>query len=256
MAFDHSSNPAFNEKYFDECAGSSEVMTVGGTVNKTLILAAIMFCTATFTWKMCFGASSSYITFMWIGIIGSLIASLVTIFCRKAAPISAPIYAAFEGLALGGVSATYEINQLMVKDGYLYASSTSGITLNAFGITVGILLLMLAIYKFQIIKLTEKMKAGIVMATCGVALGCLFSLVARLLGMGTTTYMSSGTCWFISLVVAAVAAFNFLLDFEQIEKGAEKRSPAYMEWYCAFGLMLTVVWLYLEILKLLGSRRK
>lgn len=256
MAFDHSSNPAFNDKYFDECVGSSEVMTVGGTVNKTLILMAIMVCTATFTWKMCFGASSSFVTFMWIGIIGSFIASMVTIFCRTAAPISAPIYAAFEGLALGGISAAYEINQLVVRDGYLYAKSTSGITLNAFGITVGILLLMLAIYKFQIIRLTEKMKAGIVMATGGIALGCLFSLGAKALGLGTTTYMSSGTCWIVSLVVAAVAAFNFLLDFEQIEKGAERRAPIYMEWYCAFGLMLTVVWLYLEILKILSKRRK
>lgn len=256
MAFDHSSNPAFNEKYFDECAGSSEVMTVGGTINKTLILMVIMICSATFTWKMCFEASSSLKTYMVIGIIGSLIASLVTIFCRTAAPISAPIYAVFEGLGLGGVSAMYEMNQLMVKDGYLYATRYSGITMNAFGITMGILLLMLVIYKFEIIKVTGKFKTGLIMATGGIALGYLVSLGASFLGYSSTNFVSSGTCWFITLVIAAVASLNFLLDFDQIERGVAKRAPAYMEWYCAFGLMLTVVWLYLEILKLLGNRRK
>ena len=252
MAFDHSSNPAFSDKFFEDCAYGNDVMTVGGAVNKTFILMVIMFCSATFTWRMAMGADSLLIPTVLVGLIGGAIASFLTIFFKKISSITAPIYAILEGLTLGAISAMYEMPHQEIRDGVVVLVNGSGIVLNAIGITLGTMFAMLALYKTGVIKVTEKLRFGIVIATSGICLGYMFSLFAKILGYGGMGFASTATGIGISLVIAVVAALNFLLDFEQIEEGARKKMPTYMEWYCAFGLMLTLVWLYLEILKLLS----
>lgn len=252
--FDQSSNPAFNEKYFDKVYNSSEVMTVSGTVNKCFILFILMVCSATFTWKMGLEANSSLFPLMMAGIIVGTIAAFVNIFWKEASHILSPIYAISEGLALGGVSALYSLQTDATG-----VPVGNGLVLNALALTLGVLFTMLALYKTGIIKVTEKFKSIIIMATCGIAIGYIASFIFSMLGISSISFLRDQPIYIaISIGIAVIAALNFLLDFERIERGAENSLPAYMEWYCAFGLMLTLVWLYLEILKILSyfSKRR
>jgi uncharacterized YccA/Bax inhibitor family protein len=178
-----------------------------------------------------------------VGGIGGFIVALITIFKKHLSPITVPIYAIFEGLLLGGISFVY---------GQLY----EGIVFNAIMITVSILLSLLFAYRSGIIKATENFKLGVFAATGGIALIYLFSFISSLFGGGfsimdptNSSLMSIG----FSLVVIDIASLNLVLDFDFIEEGAEKGAPKYMEWYGAFGLLVTLVWLYLEILRLLAK---
>jgi uncharacterized YccA/Bax inhibitor family protein len=178
-----------------------------------------------------------------VGGIGGFIVALITIFKKHLSPITVPIYAIFEGLLLGGISFVY---------GQLY----EGIVFNAILITVSILLSLLFAYRSGIIKATENFKLGVFAATGGIALIYLFSFISSLFGGGfsimdptNSSLMSIG----FSLVVIVIASLNLVLDFDFIEEGAEKGAPKYMEWYGAFGLLVTLVWLYLEILRLLAK---
>lgn len=244
MNFDRSSNPAFNEKYFEESALGKDVMTLSGTINKTMILMVIMFCTATFTWKMAFEVNTWTLPLMLIGLIGGAIVSFATIFLKELSHILAPIYAIFEGLCLGGISALYEM------------ANGDGLVVNAMGITLGVMLLMLVLYKYEIIRVTEKFKSGMLLCMGGICIGYLFSFIMSLFGVEAFDFV--GNWWGImaSLVIAGIASLNFLLDFDCIDDGVSRKAPLYMEWYCAFGLMLTLVWLYLELLKLLSRFSK
>lgn len=239
-----SGNPALSSKVFENTTQRKhgallidDVMTIKGTVDKTAI-SLILLLTAGY-----FSFSEEMFFLIPIGGIGGFIIALVTIFKKTWAPITVPLYAIFQGLLLGGIS-------------FMYGQLYEGIVFNAIMITVSILFSLLFAYRSGIIKATENFKLGVFAATGGIALVYLFSFIASFFGVGFSimnptngSLMSIG----FSLVVIVIASLNLVLDFDFIEEGAEKGAPKYMEWYGAFGLLVTLVWLYLEILRLLAK---
>jgi uncharacterized YccA/Bax inhibitor family protein len=218
-------------------------MTIQGTVNKTAILLAVVMVAAIWPWKLFFDSRDPSMVLQWllIGTIGGFIIALITIFKKSWASITAPLYAVFEGLALGSVSALYEARY-------------PGIVFQAMALTFGTLATLLIAYKTRAIKATENFKLGVIAATGAIALVYVVSMVLGLAGVQVGFMHSAG--WLgigISLLVVFVAALNLVLDFDFIEKGAAQGAPKYMEWYGAFGLLVTLVWLYLEILRLLSK---
>jgi uncharacterized YccA/Bax inhibitor family protein len=239
------SNPALNEKAFRGEVAMGDAMTLQGTVNKTGVLLLCVVATAAWTWGL--GHSNrpeAAVPWMIGGIIGGLVTAVVTIFKHSWAPIAAPVYALFEGLVLGGISAIYE-------------RAYHGIAPQAVGLTLGVLFVMLVAYKTGVIRATEKFKLGVIAATGGIA---VFYLVAMVLGFFHVNVgvLYGGGPWAIgfSLFVVVIAALNLVLDFDMIETGVRMGAPKYMEWYGAFGLMVTLIWLYLEILRLLANSRR
>jgi uncharacterized YccA/Bax inhibitor family protein len=199
-------------------------------------MALLVFASAMWSW-----ANPSTMWIM-VGGIGGFVAALITIFKPTAAPISAPIYAVLEGLFLGGIS-------FLISSQY----GQGGIVMQAITLTIGVLFLMLFLYSSGIIKVTDKLRMGIVAATGAIALMYLVNFVMSFFGaafftLADTSMMAIG----INLVIVGVAAFNLLLDFDFIDRAAASRAPKSMEWYGAFGLMVTLVWLYIELLKLLS----
>jgi uncharacterized YccA/Bax inhibitor family protein len=215
-------------------------MTVAGTVNKTALGLLILLVTASYTWNM--GMEDGRVTgFILLGVIGGLVAALVTVFKKTWAPVTTPIYAALEGLALGGISVMFEANY-------------PGIVSQAVFLTFGTLGALLLAYRSGWIKATENFKLGVVAATGGIFFVYLISFVLGIFGVGIPLIHGSGTFGILfSLFVVVIAALNLVLDFDFIEEGAERGAPKYMEWYAAFGLMVTLIWLYLEILRLLAK---
>ncbi len=232
-----SSNPIFNGEGFSQGLNSfaaTDAMTINGTINKTLIMTLLMAASASYTW------TNPSNLLMMVGVIGGLVLALITAFRPKSAGITAPIYALLQGLALGGISVMFE-------------SSFGGIVFQAIASTIGVLFFMLFLYRSGIIKVTEKFKMGIVAATGGIFLMYMLNFIlgffgSNFLSLENTSLLMIG----INLVVVAVAALNLVLDFDFIERGAQQGAPKYMEWVGAFGLMVTLVWLYLEMLKLLS----
>ena len=240
------SNPALNEKAFrGEVTLGGEAMTLQGTVNKTGLLLLCVVATAAWTWGLGHSATpQAAIPWMIGGILGGLVTALVTIFKRSWAPMTAPLYALLEGFALGGISAFFE-------------RSYHGIAIQAVGLTFGVLFVMLFAYKTGVIRATERFKLGVIAATGGIA---VFYLVVMVLGFFHVNVgiLYGGSWWAIafSLFVVVIAALNLVLDFDMIETGVRMGAPKYMEWYGAFGLMVTLIWLYLEILRLLANSRR
>lgn len=241
MSFDRSSNPAMKPEYFQSSyAAGANVMTVQGTINKIGFLLILLLTSGSFTWKMAMEGSASTPSLMYLGIFGGLITAFVTIFSPQNARFTAPLYAVFEGLALGGISAMYNM-------------VSHGIVLNAILLTLMTLFGMLFLYKTGIVKPTERFKAGIISATMGVAFAYLFSFILSMFGLTSPIHAGGIVGIVISLVVVCIAALNLIIDFDVIYKGAENRAPEHIEWYAAFGLMVTLVWLYLELLRLLSK---
>jgi uncharacterized YccA/Bax inhibitor family protein len=250
MAIARTANPALNKNTFTGFAlsGDSKVMTLNGTVNKIALMLFLVILGASYTWRLAFrmmesdplASSSALYPWMIGGAIGGFIVALITIFRKTAAPIMAPIYAVLEGLFLGGISALLE---------YSYP----GIVLNAVVLTFGILFSLLIAYRSGIIKPTENFKLGVFAATGGVAMFYLFSFILSLFGVGIGyLHNNSLLAIGINVVIIIIAALNLVLDFDFIEQGAASSAPKYMEWYAAFGLIVTLVWLYIEILRLLS----
>jgi uncharacterized YccA/Bax inhibitor family protein len=231
-----SGNPSLNKNTFKSFTASSEnQMTLDGTVNKTGISLLILMLTATYTWN------SPSPGLMIVGGIGGFIVAMITIFKRHLSPITVPIYAALEGLMLGGVSMMFE---------QLYP----GIVSQAIFLTFGILASLLIAYKSGFIKPTENFKLGVAAATGGIAIIYMISWVMSFWGGSIPLIHSSSTFGILfSVGVIIIAALNLVLDFDFIEQGAQMGAPKYMEWYGAFGLMVTLIWLYLEILRLLAK---
>ncbi len=233
-----SGNPALSSKTFKNLDFTSENrMTLDGTVNKIGMSLVILFLTAYYTYS---SANTSYILF---GFIGGFILALATIFKKEWAPYTVPLYAALEGLALGGISA-------------VYAAAYDGIVPQAIILTFGICGSLLFAYKTGIIKPTENFKLGIFAATAGIGVVYLVSFIMSFWGSGLplmnpqdSSLMSIG----FSIFVVIIASLNLVLDFDFIEEGVEQGAPKYMEWYGAFGLLVTLIWLYLEILRLLAK---
>lgn len=239
------SNPALNEKAFKGQVAVGEAMTLQGTVNKTGLLLLCVVATAAWTWGLSHSETpGAAIPWMAGGIFGGLIVALATIFKKEWSPLTAPIYALLEGLALGGISATFELRY-------------PGIAIQAVGLTFGTLFVMLLAYKSGIIRATEKFKLGVVAATGGIMVLYLVDLVLRYFSR-PVSFIHEGTGIGIafSLFVVIIAALNLVLDFDLIETGVNNGAPKYMEWYGAFALMVTLIWLYLEILRLLGKARR
>jgi uncharacterized YccA/Bax inhibitor family protein len=240
-----SGNPALSPKTFDGLGESADPMTLSGTINKTAILFALLLIGAGWVWNLYFTSQAigDVMIYLWVGTLGGFLVALVTIFNKQVSPYTSPAYALLEGFALGAVSALYE-------------SKHPGIALQAVGLTLGTLACMLAAYRFQIIKVTENFKMGLVAATGGIAILYLVDMVLMLFGHPVSFIHQGGTYGILfSLFVVSIAALNLVMDFDFIAKGIEQRNPKYMEWYSAFGLIVTLVWLYLEILRLLGKRR-
>jgi len=242
------SNPTFRSSVYQGQgmqAAYGETMTVEGTIHRTGILLLCVLGAAFWTWSRFFAARdpASVGGLLLIGVFGGFIMALVTCFKKEWSPVTAPIYALLEGLFLGGVSAMMELRY-------------PGIAIQAVGLTFGACFCMLAAYRSGLIRATRRFTLGVVAATGGI---CLFYFVSMLLGffgIGIPGIFGGGPVGVLfSLAVVVIAALNLVLDFNFIEQGVEQGAPKYMEWYGAFGLMVTLVWLYLEILRLLSKLR-
>ena len=252
-----SSNPALSSKSFGGFVGArgggpatsmpaardTGAMTMQGTVDKTAILLAVVIFTAIWPWRLFFESRNPELLLPWLGIgaIGGFIVAMLTIFKKTWAPATAPIYAACEGLVLGSTSALFELRY-------------PGIVLRAVALTFGVLLTLLVAYRSGAIRATPGFRRGVIAATGAIVLVYLGSFVLGLFGVNLGFLNSSSPLGIgISLVVVGIAALNLVLDFDFIEQGAKAGAPKYMEWYGAFGLLVTLVWLYLEILRLLSK---
>ncbi|CCG36056.1 Bax inhibitor-1/YccA family protein [Xanthomonas citri pv. mangiferaeindicae] len=242
-----SGNPALRESTFlDSGSGSvvtrdGQAMTLNGTVNKTGALLLMAVITAAFAWSQSIGADGMPLPvariYMIAGAIGGLVFALATSLKPTWAPITAPPYALIEGFFLGSISAVYE-------------ARFNGIVFQAVLLTFGTLFA----YRSGMIKATENFKLGVVAATGGIALVYLATIVLGLFGVRIPFIHDSGLIGIgFSLFVVVVAALNLVLDFDFIESGVEHGAPKHMEWYGAFGLMVTLVWLYIEFLRLLSK---
>lgn len=240
------SNPALNAQAFrGQYAGVGEAMTLEGTVNKTGILLLCTVGTAAWAWHVFMQSRSpaSVLPFLWIGLIGGFIAALVTTFNKTWSPVTAPAYALLEGLALGGISAILELR-------------FPGIAIQSVCLTFGTLLILLLVYRSGLIQVTQKFRLGVFAATGGIALFYLAEIVLGFFGVHFTSVNGSGIVGIgFSLFVVIIASLNLVLDFDFIESGVRAGAPKYMEWYGAFGLMVTLVWLYLEMFRLLTKLR-
>jgi len=251
MNLTKSSNPVLKETTFSrDFTSSAEEMTINGTVNKTALMLLLVIAGAVFTWNKFFNAitvddpqagMAAIMPWLLVGGIGGFITVLVTVFRPQSSGISAPVYAVFEGVFLGGISAVFET---------MYA----GIVMRAVALTLGVFVMMLFLYRSRIINVTNKFAMGVFAATAGIALVYFVSFIAGLFGANLGfLYGNSNLSIGISLVVIVVAALNLVLDFAFVERAAQSGAPKYMEWYGAFGLMVTLIWLYLEILRLLSK---
>lgn len=248
-----SGNPALNDKAFQSLAfDPSSRMTLQGTVVKSGILLAVVVASASYVWGLASSGSATpgavFATFGLPGMLGGLIVAMVTIFKKRWAPFTAPLYALLEGLFLGAFSVYV---QSMFPD--------VPIVLQAVALTFGTFFALLLAYTSGLIKATENFKLGVVAATGGIMMAYLLSFVLGMFGVDVPVIHSSGLMGIgFSVFVIIIAALNLVLDFDFIENGAERGAPKYMEWYGAFGLLVTLVWLYIEFLRLLmklNSRR-
>lgn len=241
-----SSNPTLSSKVFSDArvAGGAPAMTVQGAVNKTLALFVVLLATAFWTWSMAFNPSSQGAvgTLMTVGLIGGLIVALVTTFKRTWAPVTAPLYAAFEGVFLGAMSAILE-------------AKYPGIVMQAVGLTFGVMMAMLLGYKAGIFQATPALRKGLMVAIFGLIIFYVAVMVAGFFGISAPGFISGSGPMGIafSLFVVGLASLSLILDFDLIERGEQEGMAKYMEWYCGFALMVTLVWLYLELLRLMSK---
>tara|TARA_B100000902_G_scaffold157450_1_gene153658 strand:+ start:1708 stop:2439 length:732 start_codon:yes stop_codon:yes gene_type:complete len=235
-----SGNPALSKNTFNTLnLSSTDVMTLDGAVNKTAISMGILLLAGYYTY------TNAIMDYILIGCIGGFILALVTIFKKEWSAITVPLYALLEGLALGGISSVYA------------NAFEPGIVPQAIMLTLGILFALLFAYKSRIIKPTENFKLGLFAATAGIGVIYLISFFMSLFGSGGLPVMNPANSSLMSigfsLVVVVIASLNLVMDFDFIEEGVAKGAPKYMEWYAAFGLLVTLIWLYLEILRLLAK---
>lgn len=246
-----SGNPVLKDSTFLDIGTGSVVtrggqsMTLNGTVNKTGFLLLLTVLTAAFAWSKTFTESGEIapgaMIYLWGGAIGGLVLALITTFKKEWSPVTAPMYALVEGFFLGAISA-------------IYNAQFSGIVLQAVMLTFGIMFALLFAYRSGLIKATENFKLGVAAATGGIMLIYLATIALGFFGIKIPFIHESGLIGIgFSLFVVVIASLNLVLDFDFIENGVEAGAPKYMEWYGAFGLMVTLVWLYLELLRLLAK---
>ncbi|HNW25159.1 MAG TPA: Bax inhibitor-1/YccA family protein [Candidatus Gastranaerophilaceae bacterium] len=238
-------NPVFNQNAIDrERVLDSEPMTVNGAINKTFILFCLLLLSSLVVWDMFFkGYTDKVALLTMVGFISSIIAFIVIMFNRNALPIAAPVYAASEGLLLGGISAYID-------------KAYPGIAIQAVGLTLMALFSMLALYRVGAIRCTDKFRSVLFISTLSIAGIYLVNFIGSFFGMHIPQIFTSSNFGIgFSIVVVAIASLNLIIDFDFIEQGAQNLLSKNFEWYGAFGLMVTLVWLYIEILNLLAKLR-
>jgi uncharacterized YccA/Bax inhibitor family protein len=238
------SNPTLKETTFEKWLGQADdqnAMTLRGVVQKSFILLFLLFATSMYTWQL-YQDGSIYIgSYAMFGGIGAFILAIVTSFKPEWSPVTAPAYALVKGLALGAISAMFE-------------QRFPGIVFQAVLLTMGVFVSLLLVYRSGLVKVTENFKLGLLAATGGIFVIYLISFIGSFFGWNMPIIHESG--WMgigFSLFVVVIAALNLVLDFDFIEQGTEQRVPKFMEWYASFGLIVTLVWLYIEILRLLAK---
>ena len=242
-----SNNPILKESAFAGEIAAGQTMTIQGTVNKAGILMLCVVIGAAWTWGLSRSPEpEAALPWTLAGVIGGFVMALVTIFKKNWSPLTSPIYALLEGLFLGGVSAFFE-------------KSYPGIAMQAISLTFGVMVVMLLAYKFRIMQATRGFVLGVLAATGGIALVYAVNMILAIFFpshqfsvLNSSTPLGIG----ISIFVVIIAALNLIIDFDMIENASKIGAPRYMEWYGAFGLMVTLIWLYLEILRLLGKLRR
>ncbi|MFH0921455.1 MAG: Bax inhibitor-1/YccA family protein [Fibrobacterota bacterium] len=239
-------NPALNDKTFESfrAAGADDAMTLKGTVHKTGMLLLLTLFTASWTWgKYASDGASAIVVWTLVGAIGGLVVALVTVFKKPWSKVTAPLYALLEGLFLGGLSAIFE-------------AKFQGIVIQAVSLTFGTLFCLLIAYRSGLIKPTENFKLGVTAATGAIGVFYLVTWIIGMFGVNTSFMMGSSLLSIgISAFIVIIAALNLVLDFDFIENAVDAGAPKYMEWFAAFGLLVTLVWLYIEILRLLSKLR-
>lgn len=250
MALFKSGNPTLKETRFkstslEEVVSYENAMTVRGTLQKFGFLFVMVLGSSFYSWKQ-FAEGGNVVPLIWVGALGGLAIAITLVFKPIWSPWLAPLYALLQGLFIGAISSMYNM---------AFAQTAPNLIMNAVGLTFGVAATMYLLYSFRIIKATETFKSVIYTATGGIMFFYLLVLAMRMFGFETMPFLHEGSTFGIifSLVVVGIAALNLILDFDMIEKGAEMGAPKYMEWYGAFGLLVTLVWLYLEILRLLSK---
>jgi len=249
MALMKSGNPTLSEKIFNTTVADQQegIMTARGAMYKFGFLFLMVIAGAAFSWHLFYqGKAETMMPLMWGGIIGGLIVALIISFKPRTASYLAPLYGLLEGLFLGALSAI--MNEM-------FSQRYPGMIIHAVGLTMGVAVAMFLLYNFRIIRPTQRFKSILFTATAGIAIFYLITWIVSLFGVhmdfmmvGNNSLLGIG----ISLFVVVIAALNLIIDFDMIEQGAEMGAPKYMEWYCGFALMVTIVWLYVEMLKLLS----
>ncbi len=235
-------NPALRAGAFEQVRAfdNATQMTIQGAANKTFFLALIVVMAAALSWAN----PTRLAAFLWPALIGGFVLAIVTIFKKEWSPVTAPIYAFLEGILLGSISVIFE-------------QAYPGIAMQAIGLTLGVLFSMLFIYKTGLIKVTSGFRLGVFAATGGIALYYLLSIILSFFKIRIPLIYDSGLLGIgFSIFVVIIAALNLVLDFDAIKQGTDAGAPKYMEWYGAFALMVTLIWLYIEILRLLSKLRK
>jgi uncharacterized YccA/Bax inhibitor family protein len=247
MALFQSGNPTLSQKIFNRSLTQTDgsTMTVRGTINKFGFLLFMVVAGAAYTWHLYYNnQSQTMMTFMWVGIIGGLISVIAICVKPTWAPYLSPAYGILEGFFLGAISA-------ILNDAF--AEKYPGLVIQAVGLTFGVAIAMFLLYNFRVIRATQRFKSIIFTATLGIAIFYGLTLILGLFHIDVPfMYDSSMLGIGLSLFVVAIAALNLIIDFDMIEKGAGSGAPKFMEWYGAFGLLVTIVWLYVEILRLLS----
>jgi len=245
-------NPALSNNVLEQLGRTGQLqtgdaMTVEGAINKTALLTFLVVAPAAWIWSEVVRAQSFDSVLPWMvgGMIGGLIAAIVTVVKKDWAPVTAPIYAILEGLAIGGISAMLNMQY-------------HGIVIQAVALTFATLACMLVAYRTGLIKVTNRFRMMVVAATGAIALLYLVTIILSFFHITVPFVFGTGGTGGIvlSLVIVGVAALNLALDFDFIEQAASIGAPKYIEWYAAFGLMVTLIWLYMEILRLLGQLRR
>lgn len=248
MAIFKTSNPVLTDKAFEKSVQVYDAdvvkMTERGTLNKFFLLSLLVIASASFTWSAYF-QGKDVMPWMLVGVIGGFIVALILIFNPTKAPFLAPLYALLEGVFVGAASAVFN---------YAFAKSAPGIIFQAVGITFGVIIAMFLLYRFQVIKVTDKFKSIVLTATLGVMIFYVIAFVLRLIHIDIPFLHQGSTMGILfSLFVIGLASMNLILAFDRVQKGVEMGLPRYMEWYCAFGLIMVIIWLYIEILNLLAK---
>lgn len=246
MALFKSGNPTLGEKIWDRSIATHDTgtMTVKGTMNKFGILFLLTMASAGLAWKMA-ASGKDITTYMWVTLFGALGVAVVMAFKMQWASFLSPIYALLKGFAIGAISAFYN---------YAFEKIAPNIITQAVALTFGVVIAMFLLYNFRIIKATQTFKSVVITATMGIGIFYLISIVLSMFGINIPFIHEGSTFGIIfSLIVVGLAALNLILDFDMIEQGAERGAPKFMEWYGAFALLVTIVWLYLEILRLLSK---